>query len=330
MSYPPEPIDSFAGLVAVVTGGGTGMGRELTKQLTAAGCDVALCDISQDTMDDTVAEARAGAPDGTRTTTFVADVADIAAMDAFARHVTDTFDTGAVDLVFNNAGIGGGGSAVVGDRAEWDRVFGVCWGGVLNGTRAFLPMLQASERGHIVNTSSVNGLWACLGPVGAHTAYSAAKFAVRGFTEALIVDFRVNAPHLTASVVMPGHIGTQIVRNSMEEFGRDPKNLGEEQVDEVRTMLATRGIDASGASDEDIRNLVTMRIETFENDAPTTAAAAATVILDGVRAGDWRILIGDDAVALDEMLRARPDEAYTDGFMDDLDAQGHFGGLIQR
>ncbi|MEJ7801280.1 MAG: hypothetical protein WKF60_12210, partial [Ilumatobacter sp.] len=119
-------------------------------------------------------------------------------------------------------------------------------------------------------------------------------------------------------------------RNSMEEFGRDPKNLDEEQVDEVRTMLATRGIDASGASDEDIRNLVTMRIETFENDAPTTAAAAATVILDGVRAGDWRILIGDDAVALDEMLRARPDEAYTDGFMDDLDAQGHFGGLIQR
>ena len=95
-------------------------------------------------------------------------------------------------------------------------------------------------------------------------------------------------------------------------------------------MLATRGIDTSGASDEDIRNLITIRIETFENDAPTTAAGAAAVILDGVLAGQWRILIGDDAAALDEMLRAHPEDAYTDGFMDDLDGQGHFGGLIQR
>lgn len=330
MTYPPAPIESFRGLTAVVTGGGTGMGRELVKQLTAEGCHVAMCDISQEAMDDTVTGARAAADDDTLITTFVADVADAAVMDAFAFHVADAFDTDAVQLVFNNAGIGGGGSTVIGDRTEWDRVFGVCWGGVLNGTRSFMSMLQESDRGHIVNTSSVNGLWACLGPVGAHTAYSAAKFAVRGFTEALMVDFRVNAPHLTASVVMPGHIGTQIVRNSMEEFGRDPKTMGGEQVEEIRTMLTTRGIDASGASDEDIRNLMTMRIEAFENDAPTTAGGAATVILAGVRAGDWRILIGDDAVALDEMLRARPDEAYTDGFMDELDVKGHFGGLIQR
>ena len=209
---------------------------------------------------------------------------------------------------------------VVGDRAEWDRVFDVCWGGVLNGTRSFLPMLLASERGHVVNTSSVNGLWACLGPTGAHTAYSAAKFAVRGFTEALIVDFRVNAPHLSASVVMPGHIGTQIARNSMQEFGRDPKTLDEEQVGEIRDLLARRGIDASGASDEDIRNLMALRVESFENNAPTSAAGAARVILDGVRAGDWRILIGPDAEALDELIRARPTEAYGSAFMDDLAA----------
>lgn len=330
MTPAPAPIEAFGDLHAVVTGGGTGMGRELTKQLAADGCHVAICDISQENMDETAAEARAGAPASTRLTTFVADVADAELMDSFAAHVATNFDTDHVELVFNNAGIGGGGSLVAGDRAEWDRVFGVCWNGVLNGTRSFLPMLLASERGHLVNTSSVNGLWACLGPTGAHTAYSAAKFAVRGFTEALTVDFRVNAPHLTASVVMPGHIGTQIVRNSMEEFGRDPKNLSDANVSEVRDMLATRGIDASGASDEDIRMLMAMRVESFENDAPTTASGAAAAMLDGVRAGRWRILIGPDAADLDEMLRARPEDVYTDEFMDELDAKGHFGGLIQR
>jgi NAD(P)-dependent dehydrogenase (short-subunit alcohol dehydrogenase family) len=324
------PIRDFSGLIAVVTGGGTGMGRALTTQLAAEGCRVAICDVSGEHMDDTIAEAGAVAHDGVRLATFVADVADADAMEAFAAHVATTFRTDHVNLLFNNAGIGGGGSIVLGDRDEWDRVFGVCWGGVLNGMRSFLPMLLASDRGHVINTSSVNGLWACLGPAGAHTAYSAAKFAVRGLTEALIVDFRVNAPHLTASVVMPGHIGTQIARNSMAEFGRDPKNLDAEQVEEIRDLLARRGIDASDASDEDIRNLMTMRVESFENEAPTTAAGAATLILQGVRSGDWRILIGPDAADLDELLRARPRDAYTEDFMDDLSAMGHFEGLIQR
>jgi NAD(P)-dependent dehydrogenase (short-subunit alcohol dehydrogenase family) len=325
-----EPIPSFTGFTAVVTGGGTGMGRELTRQLAAQGCHVAICDMSQEAMDETAQLARAGAPEGTRLTTFVTDVADPAAMAAFADHVATEFDTASINLLFNNAGIGGGGSLVVGDQSEWDRVFGVCWGGVLNGTRSFLPMLQASDRGHVVNTSSVNGLWACLGPTGAHTAYSAAKFAVRGFTEALMIDFRVNAPHLSASVVMPGHIGTLIARNTMLEFGRDPKDLSEEQVLEIRNLLQRRGVDASGASDEDIRNLITLRIDMFENNAPTTAAEAARIILDGVRAGDWRILIGPDAEALDTMLRERPHDAYTEAFMAELAADGHFAGLIQN
>jgi NAD(P)-dependent dehydrogenase (short-subunit alcohol dehydrogenase family) len=313
--------------VAVVTGGGTGMGRHLVIQLAAAGAKVAMCDISSEAMDETLAIA-SGNPDA-HISSFAGDVSDAASMDAFAEHVRDHHGA-QIHLLFNNAGIGGGGSVVAGDRAEWDRVFGVCWLGVLNGTRSFLPLLMAADRGHVVNTSSVNGLWACLGPIGAHTAYSAAKFAVRGFTEALMVDFRVNAPHLTASVVMPGHIGTSIARNSMVEFGRDPKNLPDDQVAVVRDQIERRGIDVSGASDEDIRTLVALRVESFENDAPTTAAGAATVILDGVRTGEWRILIGSDATMLDEMVRARPHEAYTDEFMDDLAAAGHFDRLIQR
>jgi NAD(P)-dependent dehydrogenase (short-subunit alcohol dehydrogenase family) len=324
-----DPITDFSGRVAVVTGGGTGMGRELVRQLASEGCHVALCDVSQEAMDEAVHLARVGARAGTHLNTFVADVADAAAMGAFAAHVADELGP-AVHLLFNNAGIGGGGSIVVGDRAEWDRVFGVCWGGVLNGVRSFLPLLLAADRGHVVNTSSINGLWACLGPTGAHTAYSAAKFAVRGLTEALIVDFRVNAPHLTASVVMPGHIGTAIARNSMVEFGRDPKQLRDEQVAEIREVLAKRGIDASGASDEDIRNLMQLRVEAFEHDAPTTAAEAATIILDGVRAGEWRILVGPDAHDIDDLLRQRPHDAYTEEFMDELSAMGHFGGLVQR
>jgi hypothetical protein len=78
---------------------------------------------------------------------------------------------------------------------EWERTFNICWGGVYNCTRAFLPLLQHAEEGHIVNTSSINGFWASVGPRIPHTAYSAAKFAVKGFTEALITDLRINAPH---------------------------------------------------------------------------------------------------------------------------------------
>src|SRR5204862_7980611 len=86
-------------------------------------------------------------------------------------------------------------------------------------TRAFAPLLVASDAGYLVNTSSVNGFWASLGPGIPHTAYSAAKFAVKGFTEALITDFRINAPHVKVAVVMPGHIGTDIVTNSMRVHG---------------------------------------------------------------------------------------------------------------
>ncbi len=324
----PEPIANFDGLIAVVTGGGTGMGREFTRQLAAEGCHVAICDVSQENMDETVALALDQASAGTRVTSLVANVAERSALDAFAAHVASEFDTSHINLLFNNAGIAGGASTVNDDEANWDRVFGVCWGGVLNGTRAFLPMLKASDRGHVINTSSINGMWACLGPYGAHTAYSAAKFAVRGFTEALTVDFRVNAPHLTASVVMPGHIGTAIVRNSYNQMGVDPKDLTDEFVAQIRVDLGNRGLDVSAASDEDLRNVVALRVDQFENAAPTSAERAATIILDGVRAGEWRILVGDDAHALDSLLRLRPDDAYTEEFLAVLSAQGHFTGLI--
>ena len=318
-------MDSFAGRIAVVTGGGSGMGRELVRLLAAEGCHVAMCDLSQENMDDTILMC-GDTPAGTRITAFVADVSDETQVSAFAEAVARDHAAGHINLLFNNAGIGGGGSFVVDDRAEWEKTFAVCWGGVYNCARAFMPMLLASTEGHVVNTSSLNGFWASLGPTIPHTAYSAAKFAVKGFTEALISDFRVNAPHLKASVVMPGHIGTAIAINSARVFGRDPKELSEQQLIEVRARMAAGGVDVSGASDEDLRQAMQQRAEAFRDNAPTTAAQAATIILDGVRAGEWRILVGDDAILLDRMVRADPTAAYEPDFMQRVIDQGalHF------
>src|SRR5215217_4998703 len=188
-------MKDFAGRTAVVTGGGSGMGRELVRQLVAEGCNVAMCDISVAGMAETQRLCETvGLPQGLQLTTHVADVADAAQVERFRDEVVNRHDIDRVHLLFNNAGIGGGGSMIAHTREEWERTFNICWGGVYNCTRAFLPMLQRSDEGHIVNTSSINGFWASIGPRVPHTAYSAAKFAVKGFTEALITDLR----HLVA------------------------------------------------------------------------------------------------------------------------------------
>ena len=178
------------------------------------------------------------------------------------------------------------------DRAIWERTFAVCWGGVYNGVRAFMPLLIASDDGHIVNTSSVNGFWASIGPDRPHTAYSAAKFAVKGFSEALITDLRVNAPHVKVSVVMPGHIGTSIVENSMRHGGH------EVDMEAAEMVQADVGHVPRPSADDRRRG----RAE----------------ILDGVRAGRWRILVGDDARKLDEAVRANPEIAYESLTVGDL------------
>ena len=278
------------------------MGRELVIQLAAERCSVATCDINADHMHETAMRAGKDATPGVRVTTHLADVSDESQMMRFRDEVVAQHETDHVDLLFNNAGIGGGQSFLTGSRDAWDKTFAVCWGGVYNGMRAFADLVIASDDGYIVNTSSVNGFWASLGPGIPHTAYSAAKFAVKGFTEALIEDFRVNAPHVHVAVVMPGHIGTDIILNSREILGVD--------IDETRQQLASRGLTTDGISDDDIRNIMKVFGEMFRDNAPLTAAQAATIILDGVRAGKWRILVGDDARAIDEAVRADPEDAY--------------------
>jgi len=324
-------MQQFAGKIAVVTGGGTGMGRELARQLSAEGCHVAMCDVSPEDMAESIALCLAAAPDGTRVTGHLADVSNeeqvVAFRDAVVAAHCEGQSTPHINLLFNNAGIGGGGSFVTDERAEWELTFNVCWGGVYLCSRAFVPLVVASDEGHIVNTSSVNGFWASIGPTRPHTSYAAAKFAVKGFTEALIADLRVNAPHVKASVVMPGHIGTSIVINSGRIHGRSPKDLTEEQLAQVRERMAASGIDVSGASDDDLRVGMQQMAEMFRDAAPTTAAQAATIILDGVREGRWRILVGDDAVGLDRLVREHPEEAYEPEFMDRVHREGIFGTM---
>jgi len=170
-------------------------------------------------------------------------------------------------------------------------------------------MMKARE-GHIVNTSSVNGFWASIGPGRPHTAYSAAKFAVKGFTEALITDLAMNAPHIKCSVVMPGHIGTDIVANSRRILGGD--------IGGMREQMVRMNPELAKVSDEQIQALMDQMAKGFHDNAPTTAAQAATVILDGVRTDKWRILVGKDAEFLDQRVRAAPETAYSAEFYDAL------------
>jgi NAD(P)-dependent dehydrogenase (short-subunit alcohol dehydrogenase family) len=183
-------------------------------------------------------------------------------------------------------------------------------------------MLLKAEEGHIVNTSSVNGFWASVGPRIPHTAYSAAKFAVKGFTEALITDLKINAPHIKCSVVMPGHIGTSIPLNSRKI---QSANLSDEmdarQIAQARARIASMGRDASSLSDDDIRKMVAERERRFREEAPTSAAEAATIILDGVKADKWRILVGTDAHQIDEMVRQSPERAYDLDFFEEFAAK---------
>lgn len=257
--------------VAVLTGGASGIGRELLLGLVRRGTHVAVCDVDADGLDAAVRRARALAPD-LRVTAHVHDVTDEDAVGRLRDEVAEQHGTQAVHLLLNNAGVVGGTSFVTGARDDWDRTFAVSWSGTYHCTRAFLPMLLAADQGVVVNTSSVSGLWASLGPRSPHTAYASAKFAVRGFTEALRVDFQANAPHLSAVLVLPGHVRTGMPSPP-------------------RTWRRALG-------------------SLFADYRPVTAAAAAETILEAVRRGDWRVVIGDDAAAVDERVRADPWTAY--------------------
>ncbi len=318
-------MDQFEGRIAVVTGGGTGMGRELCLALVKAGAHVATCDVLEENLAETRKLCEAAASEDVRFTTHRCDVSSESDVIAFRDEVVAQHETDHINLLFNNAGIAGGGDFVEGERDEWERTFGVCWYGVYYCSRAFMSLLVASDEGYLVNTSSVNGFWANIGPGVPHTAYSAAKFAVKGFTEAMVTNLRVSAPHVKAAVVMPGHIGTSIALNTSQVHGKGTAmDMSAEEVALVRKRMSDQGMPVDNLPDDDIRNAIHQRGIEFRDNAPTTAAQAAEIILDGVRNDRWRILVGEDAHRLDRLVREFPEEAYELSFLEKLADQNVF------
>lgn len=252
---------NFADKVAVVTGAGSGIGRALALNLAGRGTALALSDIDGHALKDTVELCK---DSGVRTLSYELDVSDRAAVYAHADAVVSDF--GRVNLVVNNAGVALGADVLdmTWDDFEW--VMNVDFWGVAHGTKAFLPALIESGEGHLVNISSVFGLMGVPG----QSAYNSAKFAVRGFTEALRQEMKIARHPVGVSCVHPGGIKTNIVANA-------------------------RGMDALGDHDEVARR--------FEQIALTTPTRAAKVILGGVERNKARILIGPDARGFDLIPR---------------------------
>ncbi len=298
-------MDNFKNRIAVVTGGGTGMGRELVSQLAKQGCNVAMCDVIEENMLETYDLVSTESPDITLSK-HVCDVSDEEQVNKFRDEVLSAHNTQTINLLFNNAGIGGGGSFITSTREEWERCFAVCWYGVYYCSRAFMQSIVESDEGHIINTSSINGFWASLGGTP-HTSYSAAKFAVKGFSEALIDDFRVNAPHVNVSVVMPGHIGTSIAENTGKILGVE---RSDEDYEKIKENMIKMGMPVHNFSIDQIKEQIKENAESFKNNAPTTSAEAAEIILSAVKRKEWRILVGDDAKAIDQWVRNDPENAY--------------------
>jgi len=309
-------VQDFNGKLAVLTGAGSGIGRALALQLAREGCDLALCDIFEATLEETVASARL-ANSSVQVSGRVCDVADERQVLEFERHVQTVHDTEHIELLINNAGISGGGSFIHSPRDEWERTFSICWEGVYLMTRIFLPMLMRSAQGHLVNMASANALRAVLGGQIPHTAYSTAKFAVRGFSEALIHDFRFNAPHLQVSVVMPGHTGTGIMAHSAAVLGqRPPEQWVHEDLQAARRRWSIAGRrDHLDMTDAEVRAAGAQEVLDMKA-LGMPPEDAARIILDGVRADRWRILIGTDTESLDALVRASPETAYDPDFVE--------------
>jgi NAD(P)-dependent dehydrogenase (short-subunit alcohol dehydrogenase family) len=308
-------VESFTGKLAVVTGGGSGIGRELVRQLAARGCSVAACDINPDTVAATAATAWAVAPPGVAVTGHACDVSDEAQVLRFRDELLEQHASDHVDLVFANAGIFAGASFVNDTRQEWESTFATNWWGVYFCARTFLPLLIASGDGVLVNTCSVAGFWATAGDGKPISAYSTSEFAIKGFSEALIEDLRSNAPQVRVVVVMPGVVNTDIYENSRRALGLPEwEQLSDAELQELipdgtRTVLVAMGLLKEGFTADDFRQAIP-RLKDQVRDKGFTPAQAVAIILDGVRSGAWRILVGEEAKMLDEQVRASPEAPF--------------------
>ena len=254
-------MEGFAGKVAAVTGAGSGIGQALALELGRSGASVAISDVDTEGLAQTEEHLTAiGAP--VRSDRL--DVTEREAFQIYADKINEHF--GKVNQIYNNAGIAFTGDVDISQFKDMERVMDVDFWGVVNGTKAFLPHLIASGDGHIVNVSSLFGLMSIPG----QAAYNSAKFAVRGFTEALRQEMILNREPVKVTSVHPGGIKTAIARNATTAEGVDR---------EAQSKLFDKRL------------------------ASTSPQRAAEIILDAVRKNKARVLVGTDAVVLDLIVR---------------------------
>jgi short-subunit dehydrogenase len=266
-------MTAIRGATAALTGAASGIGRALALELAARGCDLALADRDEAGLRTLAAEiAKAHAQ---KVTVHRVDVSEPGQIAEFAQAAVAAHP--GLNIVVNNAGVALLGQFNEIEQAQMDWLMNINFWGVVHATRAFLPHLARKPEAHIVNISSIFGIVA---PPG-QTAYAAAKFAVRGFSESLRHELQVAKSPVRLSVVHPGGVSTNIVRNS-------------------RT--------GTGVTDNARR---AQSIERFDAVAKTTPAAAALRIIAGIEKNQPRILIGNDARFMDLLQRFRPATYWT-------------------
>ena len=254
-------MEGFAGKVAVVTGAGSGIGQALALELGRSGAKLAISDVDTEGLAQTETQLKAI---GAQVKADRLDVTEREAFLAYADAVAEHF--GKVNQIYNNAGIAFSGDVEISQFKDIERVMDVDFWGVVNGTKAFLPHLIASGDGHVINVSSLFGLMAVPG----QAAYNSAKFAVRGFTEALRQEMVLAGHPVGVTTVHPGGIKTAIARNA----------------------TAAEGLDAN-----ELAKMFDKRL------AHTSPKRAAEIILEAVRKNKARVLVGADAKALDLLVR---------------------------
>jgi short-subunit dehydrogenase len=261
-------MTAIRGAAAAVTGAASGIGRALALELAARGCDLALADRDEAGLHGVAAEIAKAGP--RKVSVHRVDIAEPGQIETFAQAAVAAH--AGLNIVINNAGVALLGQFTEIDQAQMEWLMNINFWGVVHSTRAFLPHLSRQTEAHIVNLSSIFGI---IAPPG-QTAYSAAKFAVRGFSESLRHELEFAASPVRLSVVHPGGVATNIARNSRTGTGIN---------DNARRVQS---------------------IERFDTFAKTTPAAAALRIISGIEKNQPRILIGNDARFMDLVQRLRP------------------------
>ena len=275
-------MKDFTGKVAVITGAGSGMGRELAIELAQSGANIALAEWNEDTLNETAELLKKY---NVGVSKHVIDVSDKQAIFALPQKVID--EHGAVDMVFNNAGVALSQTVENSTDEDWDWGLGVLLHGVINGTRAFLPHLKERPEAAIINTSSIFGLLA----VPTQSIYHVGKYGVRAFTESLALEMKMENSPVEVYSVHPGHIGTNIANYGVEN---DKLDIDLDQQDERPNIFGPKA-----QTKEEVGQL-------FKNQAPVNANTAAKIILNNIRKKNKRILVGADAKWYDRIQRFFP------------------------